>query len=195
MKAQHYLFLGLAGLAVTAIFIFYHRPTPVLRHPYDFSAPCPGKEKTIKMNDNYMIGAVEFGQELKLIPNWYWCHPAGRGDLVLLRFAPNLEPVVRRIYAVAGDEFQVTYNKMQGAWNIEVNHQKLKLNGQDYFFGANSEQTPPLLKLLESSRKGVLLDREIIVFSSRPPGNRDSGTLGVVNLNDVIGKIEDKGSN
>ena len=59
-----------------------------------------------------------------------------------------------------------------------------------YFFGASNPKLPPPLKLLEKSRDGTLLDREIIIFSEVPPGNRDSGTLGVVNLNDVVGKVE-----
>lgn len=42
----------------------------------------------------------------------------------------------------------------------------------------------------EKSRDGTLLDREIIISSEVSPGNRDSGTLGVANLNNVVGKVE-----
>jgi hypothetical protein len=191
-----YLLLGIGLCLVVISALAYlllqksHSPKASAKHPYDFSGPCPGEVKTLKMDDDSMIGIIDSGTSYKLTSDWYWCHPVKRGDLVLLRFSHSMDPVVRKVYGVPDDEFKVTFNKSQAAWNVEIESQKVEVKGAPYFFGSNSSSAPPLLKLLENSREGVLLDREIIVFSSTPPGNKDSGTLGVVNLNDVVGKVE-----
>lgn len=182
----------LVSLCVGGYFFIHKKPTPkpIAKHPYDFSGPCPGEVKTEKMNDNLMNGVIAEGENYKLITNYYWCNPVKNGDLVLLRFSQAFEPVVRRVYAIPGDEFKVYFNKSQGSWNVDVNDEVVTIRKAPYFFGAGDSKLPPPLKLLEVSRQGTLLDREIIIFSETPPGIRDSGTLGVVNLNDVVGKVE-----
>ena len=195
MKVGSKFYLGAATaiiLVVSAYFILNKKnPEPVKpkKHPYDFSGPCPGETKNQKMTDVYMRGVLEQNQVYKLATNWYWCNPVEREDLVLLKFSQSLDPVVRSVYGIPRDKFKVVFNKKQSAWNVEINGDLVEFNGQPYYFGSGDPKLPPPLKLLEGSRKGLLLDREIIVFSSFPPGDRDSGTLGVVNLNDALGKV------
>ncbi len=197
MKKQKYLvaLIIISLLSTVGYFTLYRPKTSKVishsgKHPYDFSGPCPGETKSLKMNDVYMRGILEEGQDFNLIMNWYWCNPVKNGDLVYLKFAQGLEPVVRKVYGIPDDEFKVIFNKHQKAWNVQIGEELVMHKDQPYAFGTNDPKIPPPLKLLENSRDGVLLDREIIVFSAFPPGDRDSGTLGVVHLNDVIGKVE-----
>lgn len=156
-------------------------------HPYDFTGPCPGPDEKRKMTDGFMKGILEKDQEYTLATNWYWCNQLERNDLVLLKFAPGLDPVVRRAIGIPGDKFQVTFDKKNKNWNLKINGKLIMSEEKPYFFGA---EMPPPLKLLEESRKGVLQNREFIMLSTFPPGDADSGRLGVVNLNDALGKVK-----
>ena len=141
--------------------------------------PCPGETKRIDGN----------GKSYQLLPNWYSCHEVARGDLVYLRFSDQLAPVVKTVYGVPGDHFKLLPDKDHQAWNIEIND-KLLVTGDDkkpHFFG---QKVPTLLNLYEKTQKGTLQPKNFIVFSENSPGDADSGTLGVVNVDDFIGKVE-----
>ena len=66
------------------------------------------------------------------------------------------------------------------------------MNGERYSFGG---ERPPPLKLAEESRKGIVGNGEVILFSSFPPGDRDSGTFGMISTVDIVGKAIVKGLN
>gem|GEM_PF-4144637 len=161
--------------------------TPLEKHPYDFSGPCPGKIETRKMMDGSMKGLLEENMEYKLTLDYYWCNKAEKGDIVLLRWAQSQEPVVRKVFGVEGDHFQVIFDKKNKNWNLKINDKWVMDQKSPLGFGG---EMPPPLKLLETSRKGVLGKRELIVFAPGAFGTHDSILLGVVNLNDVVGKVE-----
>jgi hypothetical protein len=137
--------------------------------------PCPGKEEKFQAE----------GKSYRLLTNWYACHPVERGDLVYLRFSDRLDPVVRRVYGIPKDHFKVTADKAHRAWNLLIN-EKMVVDQQTKprFFGA---EKPPLLSLYE---KTELKPGTFIVFAEASPGSQDSGTLGVVNSDDFLGKVE-----
>ncbi len=148
---------------------------------------CPAGELSLTMGDVYMRGILEKGQSFRTVLNWYACNPPASGDLVLFRISPVSEPVVRRVVAVPGDKINVVKDESDNGWNLEINGSVVETEGRPYFFGAD---VPPPLSLYAKSRDGQIRDGEIIVFSSFPPGESDSGTLGAVSLKDVLGKVE-----
>lgn len=155
-------------------------------HPYNFKGKCPGETTTETMADDMMAGIIEKDKEYKLVHSYYWCNQVERGDIVSLQFSSQLDPVVRKVYGIPGDKFEVSFNKKQNAWNIEINGDLIEMDGQPYYFGG---KMPPPLKMLEKSRSGILGDREIILFGNKSQGFADSAVLGVVHLNDVVGKV------
>ena len=56
-----------------------------------------------------------------------------------------------------------------------------------YFFGA---ETPPTLSLYVQSSGGVLRSGDVIILSTLPPGDSDSGVFGVASIVDLLGKVD-----
>lgn len=152
---------------------------------------CPAGVAILTMGDVYLRGVLEKDQPFRALLNWYKCHAIRKGDLVLYRYSQHSDPVVRMVTAIPGDKFRVVKNKEMGAWNLKVNgilvraHEAENKN-RSYYFGA---ELPPPLGLYERANKGVLKSERVIISSSFPPGNMDSGTLGVISLEDIIGKV------
>jgi hypothetical protein len=141
------------------------------------------------MNDPYMRGVIEPGQKFKVITNYYDCNPPKDGDMVFYQMHKSMEPVVKFIRGKEGDKFTLTKDKKYNAWNLEVNGEKVYSavdKSQAYFFGAPS--MPPLGRYLANHK--VIGRGDVILLSSWPPGDTDSGTFGMFNLVDVVGKVE-----
>jgi hypothetical protein len=156
--------------------------------------PCPGEVKEFTQDDVYMRGLLEQGQKFKVIMNYYDCNPPKKGDLVLFSFSDQMQPVVKVIRAVQGDKYKLTVDKKYHAWDIWINGEQLfslTNPSQPYFMGTSDSKHP--LHLYEGPRKGVLQQNEVILLSSFPPGDKDSGIFGLFNLVDVLGKVEPEG--
>lgn len=151
------------------------------------TAPCPGEKFVAVMKDHNMSGIIENGQSFSVLPNWYACHPLQDGDYVYYRYSYHRDPVVRIVRAREGDHFELIPDTVHKSWNIKINGKILLSDKDPYYFGG--ELKPPL-GLYEKSHKGLLAQSEAIVFSSRAPGNLDSGIFGLVNVIDLIGKVE-----
>jgi len=142
------------------------------------SGPCPGPEETIEVN----------GKTYTYLPNWYACHPVERGDRVYFRFSNSLEPVVRTIYAIPGDHVELVKDSTLHHWNLKVGHDLvLDADHEPHFFGVKAL---PVLSLYLKEKMPVLKDKNYILFDDHSPSRADSGTLGVVNSDDFLGKIE-----
>ncbi len=151
------------------------------------SGPCPGETITAEMQDAYMHGLIEAGEEFQVVLNWYACHPVEIGDLVYYKLANDLPPVVKVVRARGGDHFKITKDKHRQAWNLEVNGDLVMAGEKPYFFGSAGK---PTLSLYEKPREGVLGPSELIVLSNLPPGQNDSGILGLTEVDSVLGKVQ-----
>jgi hypothetical protein len=149
--------------------------------------PCP-VEKEITVDDAQMFGPSEKGKKLRLLENWYDCHPLKAGELVYYRYSRSKDPVVRVLAAIPGDHFSLVKDSKASRWNLKVNGRLVKDSGGGVYFFGNAHA--PLLSLYEKSNKGLLSDGNAIVFSRHPPGSLDSGMFGVVDVQDLLGKIE-----
>lgn len=184
MSIKMKLLTGAIVLVVAVILILNRRPQSI--QPRTFASeeerrngPCPGTIENVQTADQ---------KTHRLIPNWYACHPVERGDLVYLRFSDRISPVARKVYGIPNDSFQLSFNEQHQGWEIKINGELLKDREKKTFvFGSKN---PPLLSLYERSMKGILTAKSFIVFSETSPGDADSGSLGVVNVDDFIGKIE-----
>ncbi len=150
---------------------------------------CPGETKTYTMNDPYMRGVIEPGQKFKVIMNYYDCNPVKRGDLVFYQMHKSMDPVVKYARAVGGDKFSLSKDDKYKAWNIKVDGEfvRSEVDQIPYFFGG---PTAPPLASYERTHKGKVQTGDVIILSSWPPGDIDSGTFGMFSMEDVVGKVE-----
>jgi hypothetical protein len=149
---------------------------------------CPGVTQTLDVKDSFMPKHFPLGAKFKLLANWYACHEVERGDQIYLRYSFKFDPVIRTVYGVPGDKFEIFKDPIHAAWNISINGARMEdAPNFLHFFG---NENPPLLSLYVKSGKGVLEPKNYIVFSETSPGAFDSGTLGLVNVDDFLGKAE-----
>lgn len=149
---------------------------------------CPGKPIEFVVKDPYMRGVVEVDQKVKITMNYYKCNNLQHGDVILYKYSQYEDPVIRRVVAVPGDKFKLKSVAHEG-WELSVNGKVVTgVNGKPYRFGVDKYDPP--LELAGRQRKFVLPEKELIVLSSFPPGDRDSGIFGLSNQNDIVGKVE-----
>lgn len=149
---------------------------------------CPGQAIDFVVQDPYMRGVVEVNQTVKITMNYYACNELKKGDIVLYKYSQYADPVIRRVVAVPGDKFKLRSIPREG-WELSVNGNVVTgVKGEPYRFGVDKHDPP--LELAGKQRNFVLPAQELIVLSSFPPGDRDSGIFGLTNQNDIVGKVE-----
>lgn len=194
MKKNMVLIIGLAALLIIGLIYKITQktspPSPSkheTKEIYNFDPSlCPGKNTEFAIQDPYLRGIVEQGSKVTVSLNWYECNKPERGDLVLYRFSQHEDPVVRRVVGLPGDEFELRPIAKQG-WELLIKRTPVTGVSKPYYFGVDT--TPPPLALAAKARNGILSDKEVILFSSFGPGDRDSGTFGVISTKDVVGKV------
>jgi type IV secretory pathway protease TraF len=195
--------IGGAALLVIGVAVFFYMrasdvPAPEVKAPedkplYSFDkAVCPGQKVDLKMADVYMRGLLEQGQMFSATLNWYACNQPKRGDIILYRFSHKMDPVVKRIVAVPGDKVRLMREEKLGAWTIAINganlFYKAGSESKPYFFGAADVTSP--LGLYAEKNGGIVGPNEVVVLSSFPPGDADSGTLGAISISDIIAIVD-----
>lgn len=147
---------------------------------------CVTDQKMITMQDADLSGLVEKGDVLKVLIGYYNCNDIGEGDLVYFRISPPIEPVVKIVYGLPGDTFEVMETDIEAEWHIKINGSLVMAGDRPYFI--KSRHTPPL-KTYQISRDGVLGKDEYIILSNVPPGLSDSSNLGIVKRKAFEGRV------
>lgn len=147
---------------------------------------CISETEDFIATDTHMSGIVEIEGSIRVAKGYYNCNDPERGDLVLVKFGKNLAPVVRILEGVPGDKF--TLDLLAGQtkyWTIDIDGQRV-MRGSDPYFIKNNLQPP--LKTLVDSGFGTLKKNQFLVLSNIPPGMSDSGNLGIIKRNQLIGR-------
>jgi len=184
MNSRKYLILSAVAIVIAiGTFIFNRRGQVGDVHTTE--AKCID-EQTFIMQDDWMTGVLDKEREYTAIMDWQRCGNPGKGDLVMYRVSHSHDPVVKRVVAGPGDTFKLVKAKNKNSWNIEINGELLMAGENPYHFGS---KYPPALKLYQDARKGVLDQSSVLLFSMVPPGDQDSGSLGVLSLKDILGVV------
>lgn len=139
------------------------------------------------VNTKFMAGVLEEGKTYEALMGFYECNEPQAGDVVLYRFSPSVDPVIKIVRGVPGDRFELVADKDKGNWNLKINGDLIMHGDVPYFFG---NRPKPTLGLYEKDRNNILGPGEIILLSNVPPGRDDSAVFGLVSQKDIIAKIK-----
>lgn len=145
-------------------------------------------EEEFSMPDAWLSGILEQGQKTKAIMNWRDCgRDLKRGDIVLYKTSPAHKPVARILAAQPGDRFRLI--PVSNGWNVEIEGRLYTepKSAEPYRFGSTA---PPLIRLYEETHAGQLDSTSILIFSTKGPGDQDSGSLGVLSTTDIVGVLD-----
>lgn len=147
---------------------------------------CVEQELKSKMKDSHLAGIIDKDEPIRILLGFYDCNPIQRGDLVFFRISPPIEPVVKVVYGIPGDKFEVKETEVKNQWHILINGKTVEVEDGPYFI--QSRHTPPL-KTYERAKKGTLGKDDYIILSNVPPGLSDSSNLGLVRRVAFEGKV------
>lgn len=151
------------------------------------NSDCITDTTTMEMPDNYLRGIIPRGSEFEVEMGYYDCNPMKRGDIVLYQISSRLDPVVKIIRGIPGDDFELIEDKVRRRWSIKIDGDFVNYKGKPYFFGRARAKSP--LHRYGDRKDYKLGENDAIVFSEVPPGIQDSGTFGAVSRRDLIGRI------
>lgn len=184
---QKQIIIGVIVLAVIIALVFYFMQGGPPRST-QITTPLGTCSETVDkftVGDNFMVPKYKQGDEVEVTYGYFPCHALERDQLVIYRKSELAEPVMRIVRGIPGDEYKLIKTK-ENTWEIEINGELLEVDDKAYHFGSNN---PPVLSLSEKATGGVLGPTHVLIFSMVSPGYDDSGTLGVISITDLIGKV------
>jgi signal peptidase I len=146
---------------------------------------CPIKMEERIVQGTSMEPVIKEGQKVKILFDYYKCHPILREDIILYRYSGNENPLIKRVKGVEGDDFKLKEQKE--GWLIYINNQPLKNSlGQYYLL---NERSYRLLSLYERDYKGKIPEGAYLILGEDPYGSLDSTRFGFVSKDDILGKV------
>jgi signal peptidase I len=132
-----------------------------------------------------LSGVLEPGTKIKILYNYYQCHEAQRGDIVVFQPDPEMNPVVKIIKGLPGDSLSLSGDGKN--WNILVNGEILKTStGDAYQVNDNAFQ---MLSLYIRDYQGKIPPKAHLLLGNAISGSLDSTKYGLIDISDIIGKV------
>ncbi len=183
MKRSFLILIAASGVIALVAFFYIRGNKKEIRITHDTSCITGTEEKTV--TGDSMQGVIESGAKVRMLPGYYQCNDAKRGDIVVFRYAEKTEPIIKIIKAIPGDRFIVKQEK--GASRVLVNDKELtNSRGEPYII---NDAFARLLSLYVDDYRGVVPKDAYLIFGNLAEGSFDSTRLGLVGRADIIGKV------
>lgn len=135
-----------------------------------------------------LSGIIENGEKILLLRGYYACHKIERKDIVAYDFAGNENLIIKIVKALPGDSFSLKKKEDLSGWNIIINDEiVVNSDNQPYVL---DDKKHKMLSLYEESYKGIIPEDSYLILGNIPHGTIDSTLFGLVNKNDIRGKVE-----
>lgn len=174
-----------------------HPETQAQTQTQNVTKTCEPKYQDIETDE--WITAKLPSRSVRVLTTWRECGvKIEREMIVAFKASTTVTPRLRIVAAAAGDMFRLEQAPHKQFWYINVNDEPFQeiltppTNGSSrqeirYHFGSAA---PPALRLYEQAHEGMLDATSVVLLSAKSPGELDSGTLGVVNIADIVGVIK-----
>lgn len=141
--------------------------------------------QTFTVNDEWMEPDLKKGSTINAVTNWEDCGlKIEKGQIVFYKISNAHEPVARIVAGKPGDTFVLSQPEEKNFWQIEINGDAyMESREKRYHFGSAA---PPALKIYEQAHRGRLDPTSVVLLSKKSPGDQDSGSLGVLNVKDIL---------
>jgi signal peptidase I len=146
---------------------------------------CVSKTEEKIVSGSSLAGILESGTKIKILYDYYQCHEAQRGDIVVFQPDPEMNPVVKIIKGLPGDSLSLSGDGKN--WNILVNGEILKTStGDAYQVNDNAFQ---MLSLYIRDYQGKIPPKAHLLLGNAISGSSDSTKYGLIDISDIIGKV------
>ncbi|OGZ32037.1 MAG: signal peptidase I [Candidatus Portnoybacteria bacterium RBG_13_40_8] len=148
-------------------------------------AQCQITEKKFEVRGVSLSGVLEPGTTIDVWLNYYQCHQVKRGDLVLYKINPQIDPIIKIVKGIPGDNIRLE-GRDGKFWNILVNDKALTVSqGEPYQI---NEKAADLIGLYIKDYHGVIPPKSYLLMGNMVSGSVDSTRFGLVDISDIIGR-------
>ncbi len=135
-----------------------------------------------------MEPTIKNGAKIKIDVNYYKCHEAKIGDIVVYQYAQNAAPIIKVVRALPGDNVSLKKSLVNPQeWQILVNNSILK-NSQGKEYAINKAKAD-LLNLYVKDYQGKLPPDSYLIMGNEIAGSFDSTRMGFVGKDGFLGKV------
>ena len=138
----------------------------------------------VEASGDSMSPLAKPGEKFWLLQDYYRDHAVERGDIVAYRYAGNRNPLMKAVYAVAGDRWGL--REGGGFYRILVNGRVLR-NSADREYRIPGVSIKRLM--LYSQSYPIIPADTCLILGQEPEGSLDSTVFGLVHRQDLVGKI------
>jgi len=142
------------------------------------------EERTVRGSS--MTGLLSDGDTVSVQFGYYGCNAPQKGDVALVHFAGDANPLIKIVKATPGDSFSLS--EAGCGWKIIVNGQALRnANGAEYCIGYSGYR---MLLLYVQSYDGIIPQDAYLVLGNLVAGSTDSTRFGLTSRGSLLGKVE-----
>ncbi|MFA6329153.1 MAG: signal peptidase I [Candidatus Micrarchaeia archaeon] len=141
------------------------------------------EERTVRGSS--MEGLLSDGDTVTVQFGYYGCNEPQRGEVALVHFSGDANPLIKVIKAVPEDSFSLS--QASCGWNIMVNGNALQNSeAKDYCIGYSGYR---MLSLYVQSYNGIIPQGAYLVLGNLVQGSTDSTRFGLTSRGSLLGKV------
>jgi len=190
IKNKKFFYLFLAVLFITAWFLVFtsffpkNNPKQGLNQEPNQNLGCVTSIEERTVEGISLQGIIEPEEKVTVYFDYYKCHEPERGDIVLIDYAGNKNPIIKIVKGVSGDSFSL--KETSGGWNILINNEVIRNSqGKEYVISQNGYK---MLSLYANDYQNKIPEGAFLVMGNLVNGSIDSTVFGLISQDDIIGK-------
>jgi signal peptidase I len=143
-------------------------------------------EETKTIRGDSMYPLFKDGEEVMALMGHYECFPIEHGDVVLIEYAGNNTPLIKRVHGLPGNTFSF-FETGDGLYGMRVNEQEVKNSeGKSYRFSEESIQE--MVKYGKAYNYHIPQGRYLLLGETLS-GSMDATRFGFLNKGVFLGKV------
>ncbi|MCX6760599.1 MAG: signal peptidase I [Candidatus Nealsonbacteria bacterium] len=190
MKNKKLFYIFLAVFLPTALILFFilvfsknNPKQEAVQEPIQ-ALECVTSVEERTVEGTSLGGIIEPEEKVIVYFGYYKCNDPKKGDMVIIDYAGNKNPIIKIVKGVAGDSFSL--KEASGGWNILVNGEVLKNSqGREYVISQGGYR---MLSLYAKDYNNKIPENAFLVMGNLIGGSIDSTAFGLIGKNDIIGK-------
>ncbi len=144
--------------------------------------------ETVIVRGTSLSPLIRPGEEVKIFRGYYRDHPVQRGDIVLVNYSGNENPLIKIVKGLPQDSFALQKGDNRAGWHILINNKILKNSeNKDY---VNYGKRHKMLSLYIKDFNGVIPENTYLVLGNIPAGTLDSTRFGLIDGKQIIARVE-----
>lgn len=145
---------------------------------------CVARSEQFTVQGGSMSPFIKSGETVEGLFGYYDCHEIQKGDIVLLRYAGNKNPLIKFVRGIPGDTFAFKSNG--SVYNLFINGAVVK-NSAGTLYNFSGQGYRMLSLYMQSYRNEIPADA-YLVLGDDTNGSLDSERFGLIGKSDILAK-------